>query len=102
MKRIKLFVVAIAVAAALASQLLILSTASAHNAGHVILPSGECMNVGSLKEAPYVPAANPNRSDNGQLDLFADPKNGTDTTDQYGARYAADQGNTPILPGECP
>jgi hypothetical protein len=78
------------------------SVALAHNAGHVILPSGECVNVGSLKEAPYVPAANPNQTDNGQLDLIADPKNGTDTTDQYGARYAAIQGNTPILPGECP
>jgi hypothetical protein len=72
----------------------------AHNAGHNILPSGECLNVGSLTVAPLVPAANPNRNDLGQLDLIEDP--GFDTRDQYGARFAAIQGNTPILPGECP
>jgi len=70
--------------------------AQAHNAGHVFLPSGACVDVGSGKEAPLVPASNPNRNLQGQLDLI--PGSG----DQYGARFAADQGNTPILPAECP
>ncbi len=76
------------------------SAALAHNAGHIILPSGECLDAGSLKQSPLVPAANPNRNDLGQLDLIRDA--GVDTRDQYGARFAAVQGNTPILPGECP
>lgn len=84
---------------AIASSLLIVSIASAHNAGHIILPDGTCLNVGSLKEAPYVSESNPNlntSTDPGQLDLI--PGSG----DQYGARFAAIKGNTPILPGECP
>ena len=74
--------------------------ATGHNAGHIILPSGECRNVGSGNEAPQVPEQNPNRNDLGQLDLIDDP--GRDTRDQYGARFAAEQGQTPILPGACP
>jgi hypothetical protein len=32
-----------------------------------------------------------------------EPNQGSqDTSDQYGARYAADQGNSAILPGDCP
>ena len=80
--------------------MLFTTVALAHNAGHIILPSGECLNVGSLEGAPLVPAANPNRNDLGQLDLIEDA--GFDTRDQFGARFAAVQGNTPILPGECP
>jgi hypothetical protein len=70
--------------------------ALAHNAGHIILPDGRCMNVGSLKDAPIVGDGNPNQLANGQLDLI--PGSG----DQYGARFAADQGSSAVLPGECP
>ncbi len=75
--------------------------AGAHNAAHIIFPDGTCLEVGSFKDAPIVGAGNPNQSpgsDNepGQLDLI--PGNG----DQYGARYAADQGNSRLLPGACP
>jgi hypothetical protein len=72
------------------------TTASAHNAAHVILPDGTCLNVGSDKEAPLVPEQNPNRLDStGQLDLV--PGSG----DQYGARFAANESPT-LLPGDCP
>lgn len=71
-------------------------SASAHNAGHIILPDGRCLDVGSNKEAPVVAAAAPGDLPTGQLDLI--PGSG----DQYGARFAAVQGNTRILPGECP
>jgi len=72
------------------------SAASAHNAAHFFLPSGECLNVGSDKTAPLVPEQNPNRNaTTGELDLVPGPG------DQYGARYAADQ-SPQLLPGNCP
>lgn len=54
----------------------------AHNAGHIHLPSGECRDVGSGKH-------------NFHVDLIPGPG------DQYGTRYAALQGNTPIWPRHC-
>jgi hypothetical protein len=51
--------------------------------------------------ATSVGAGNPHQTAGGQLDLLFDPKNGIDTTDQYGARWAAE--NSPrLLPGDCP
>jgi hypothetical protein len=76
------------------------STASAHNAGHIYL-DGRCLEVGSSKDAPLVGQGAPQDA-LGELDLIYDPKNGVDLSDQYGARLAAIQGNTPILPGNCP
>ena len=77
------------------------TVASAHNAAHFYLPDGTCHEVGSAKEAPIVGAGNPHQTADGQLDLLFDPKNGVDTTDQYGARWAAE--NSPrLLPGDCP
>lgn len=68
------------------------SGASAHNAGYVIV-NGECQAVGSGLEAPLVPTANPNRNaTTGQLDLI--PGSG----DQYGARFAAVQGQSAVYP----
>lgn len=74
--------------------------AGAHNAAHIILPDGTCLEVGSNKDAPIVGAGNPNQSPgsnnlDGQLDLI--PGNG----DQYGARFAADHSPV-LLPGNCP
>lgn len=77
------------------------TTASAHNAAHFFLPDGTCHEVGSDKEAPIVGAGNPHQTDGGQLDLLYDPKNGVDTTDQYGARWAAER-SPQLLPGDCP
>ncbi len=57
--------------------------------------------VGSSEEAPLVGAGNPNRNDLGQLDLILDPVSGADVSDQYGARWAATRGSTPIWPGNC-
>jgi hypothetical protein len=71
-------------------------SALAHNAGHIVLPDGSCLDVGSNKEAPVVAASAPGDLATGQLDLI--PGAG----DQYGARYAATRGKTPILPGNCP
>jgi hypothetical protein len=76
------------------------SSASAHNAGHIFI-DGRCLEVGSSKEAPLVGRGAPQNA-LGQLDLIYDPISGVDLTDQYGARWAAIQGNTPILPSNCP
>lgn len=68
------------------------TAASAHNAGYVIV-NGECQVVGSGFGAPLVPEANPNRNaTTGQLDLISGPG------DQYGARFAAVQGESAVHP----
>ena len=54
----------------------------AHNAGHIHFPDGRCLDVGSGKH-------------NAHVDLIPGPG------DQYGTRYAALQGNTPIWPRHC-
>lgn len=80
-----------------------LSLASAHNAGHVVLGNGACVNVGSGKPAPMVPEANPNRNtlgpsgDLGRLDLMPDTRG-----DQYGARFAAEQGGSHVEAAHAP
>ena len=67
----------------------------AHNAAHIILPDGTCLDVGSNDEAPIVGVGNPNQNAAGQLDMIPGPG------DQYGARWAAE--NSPqLLPGNCP
>lgn len=74
--------------------------ASAHNAAHIYI-DGRCLEVGSLKDAPLVGQGAPQNA-LGQLDKIYDPVNGIDVSDQYGARWAATRGNTPLLPGNCP
>ena len=74
--------------------------ALAHNAGHIIRPDGACVNVGSFNPGPLVPEQNPNRNtipgdDYGKLDLEAG------RGDQYGARFAADQGSSQVEPRFC-
>ncbi|HXG76489.1 MAG TPA: hypothetical protein VNJ53_07965 [Gaiellaceae bacterium] len=84
------------VGAAAALALLAAAPAAAHNAGCVQTGNGEWVFVGSRKDAPLVPESNPNRNTDGQLDL--QPGSG----DQYGARYAADQGNSAVeRPASC-
>jgi len=85
----------IAVVIAWLVSLMSFSLAFAHNAGHIMI-NGQCINVGSLKEAPIVGDGNPNQLSNGQLDLIPGPG------DQYGARFAANQGQSRVEPGECP
>lgn len=76
--------------------------ATAHNAGCVMNGNGEWVFVGSNNSGPFVPEQNPNRnttpgSDFGRLDLQPGPG------DQYGARHAADQGNSAVeRPSNCP
>jgi len=61
------------------------SVALAHNAGHIHLPNGECVDVGSGKHGP----------------TEHQDKDPNQPGDQHGARHAADQGKTPIYPRHC-
>jgi len=90
----------LALLATMAAALAAATSASAHNAGHIYI-DGKCLEVGSSKEAPSVGQGAPQNA-LGQLDLIYDPVNGVDVSDQYGARWAAIKGKTPILPGNCP
>ena len=77
--------IGVAVAPVVAAAMLAVTPAFAHNAGHVVLPSGVCLEIGSFKESP------------GDLDLI--PETPDPPFDEYGASFAASRGNTPILPG---
>jgi len=70
------------------------AVAAAHNVGHVFLPDGACLEVGSVKEAPLV------GKDRTQLDLV--PGTANPPRDEYGTSFVGYWGNTPILPGRCP
>ena len=77
--------------------------AGAHNAGCVQTGNGEWVFVGSNNNGPFVPEQNPHHhaaadADQGRLDLQEGPG------DQYGARFAADQGNSAVerpSPARC-
>lgn len=64
--------------------------ASAHNRAHVILPSGECIIVGS-ERAVLLP-------DGTLLDLRPE----TGDADEYGTAFAAEEGNSRLEKGPCP
>ena len=81
-----MFVVIAALAFTLAS------TALAHNRAHIILPSGECMIVGSVKSVTL--------PDGTFLDLR--PETPWQQADEYGTSFAADEGNSRLQKGACP
>jgi hypothetical protein len=72
--------------------LMLASAASAHNRAHVILPSGECMIVGSVKSVPL--------PDGTLLDLR--PETPWTVADEIGTAFAAEEGNSFLLKGPCP
>ena len=98
MRRLTYFGATVACALALNA-----APATAHNAGCVQAGNGEWVFVGSNESAPLVPEQNPHYhaaadADQGRLDLQEGPG------DQYGARFAADQGNSAVerpLPTRC-
>ncbi len=92
MRRVICFGAAVACALGLAA-----APATAHNAGCVQTGNGKWVSVGSGKPGPYVAEQNPHfhtatQSDYGRLDLQEG------RGDQYGARFAADQGNSAVTP----
>lgn len=77
-------------AAAVAMVLTLAPAAGAHNRGLVILPSGDCVQVGSLKSVSL--------PDGTLLDLRPE----TQPQDEIGTAFAADEGNSALEKGDCP
>lgn len=73
------------------------AAASAHNAGHIFLPSGECVEVGGGNSVTLPDAAGAYTNAAGERDLIP----GT-PGDEIGARFAAEQGTSRVLPRPCP
>ena len=76
--------------AAAALALMLSPTALAHNRAHIILPSGECIIVGSEKSVTL--------PDGSFLDLRPE----TTPADEIGTAFAADEGNSAIEKFGCP
>ena len=68
--------------------------AVAHNAGHIILPDGKCLEIGSFRDAPLV------GPDMVQLDLV--PETSNPPFDEYGVSFVGYYRRTDIRPGRCP
>ena len=64
--------------------------ASAHNRAHIILPTGECLVVGSEKSVTL--------PDGSLHDLRPE----TYPADEFGTAYAADEGKSFLRKGGCP
>lgn len=86
-----------AVGASLSMSLIFPMRAVAHNAGHVTLPSGECVNVGGENTVHLPDSAQAYTNAAGELDLIP-----TTAGDEFGARFAAEQGRSRVLPRSCP
>ena len=84
----------LAAAIALGAALALPTLAVAHNAGHILLADGSCLEVGSFRPAPLV------GQDRTQLDLV--PQTANPPRDEYGVSFVGFHGNTPIRPGACP
>ena len=81
----------LAATAAIAAAVALPGMAAAHNRGLVILPSGDCIQVGALNEVRPGPAKDT------LLDL--DP---ITEGDNFGASWAATRGNSALEKGACP
>ena len=81
----------LAATAALAALMALPGLAAAHNRGLVILPSGECIQVGALNEVRPGPLKDT------LLDL--DP---ITEGDNFGTSWAATRGNSALEKGVCP
>lgn len=68
--------------------------AAAHNAGHIFLPDGTCLEIGSFKNAPLV------GQDRTRLDLV--PETPYPPFDEIGVSFVGHWQRTDILPGPCP
>lgn len=94
MRRVAVILSTVGVLAALTT-----APVAAHNAGCVQTGNGDYVFVGSNKESPAVPATNPNSSFDPRehrMGVFLDLQPESPGSDQYGARFAADQGNSAV------
>ncbi len=80
----------LATAAGMVLMLALAPSAAAHNRAHIILPSGECMIVGSEKSVTL--------PDGTLHDLRPE----TVPAYEIGTAFAADEGNSRLQKGPCP
>ena len=80
----------IVVFAALLAVVALPMAATAHNAGHIFLPDGTCLVIGSLHNAPLV------GQERTQLDLA--PETPNPPFDEIGVSFVGHNGQTPIFP----
>jgi hypothetical protein len=85
-----MFKLAKAAFATAALALTLTPAALAHNRAHIILPTGECIIVGSEKSVTL--------PDGTLLDLRPE----TTPADEIGTAFAADEGNSALEKGPCP
>jgi hypothetical protein len=81
-----------AATAATGLTLAISNPAAAHNRAHIVLPSGECIIVGSEKWVDL--------PDGTRLDLR--PETPWQVADEFGTSFAADEGGSRLQKGACP
>ena len=79
-----------ATAASLLVVFAVATPAAAHNRAHIILPSGECIIVGSEKSVTLPDGT------------FLDLRPETVPADEIGTSFAAEEGNSAIEKGACP
>jgi len=82
----------LATAAGMVVALAIAAPVAAHNRGLVWLPTGECVQVGSLKSV----SPGPDKT------TFLDLRPETIPADEIGTAFAADEGNSKLEKGDCP
>jgi hypothetical protein len=80
----------LATAAGMVAMLAFAPVASAHNRGLVWLPTGECVQVGSLKSVTLPDGT------------FLDLRPETYPADEIGTAFAAEEGNSAVEKGACP
>ena len=76
---------------------LLAPAATAHNRARIFLPTGECVQVGSLKSVMLPDNAAAPTNSEGLRDLRPETP-----ADEIGTAFAADQGNSRIDKGPCP
>ena len=86
----------------LATALVLAATASAHNRAHIILPSGECMIVGSEKSVTVPDGTLKSSLQPDGVNVFLDLRPETYPADEVGTAFAADEGNSALQKGACP
>jgi hypothetical protein len=80
----------LATAAGMVVALAIAAPAAAHNRAHIILPSGDCIIVGSEKSVTLPDGT------------FLDLRPETVPADEIGTSFAATEGNSKLEKGPCP
>jgi hypothetical protein len=87
MKKVRTLLLVIATAALMLASA---PLASAHNRAHVILPTGQCIIVGSEKSVTLPDGT------------FLDLRPETVPADEIGTSFAAEEGNSKLEKGPCP